>query len=189
MKNKKGFTLVELLAVIVLLAIVGAIGSLGVTKVKKSIEDKLTVTKLEQALNAATEYAEDYKQENCTIQITDLITKEYLESEEGTTYKVDKDGTETEKIDNNLINMYANAHTKKNMSQYIICVYKNKNNNRYHSCLYNTDDDSKDTISLTTYLGYIGTDAITDYINNMQPLLEKYSCSTNISTYCKEICS
>lgn len=59
MLNKKGFTLVEILAVIVIIGIVATIGSVALTKVKKQMDQKIFLTKLDLVLEAAKEYGDD----------------------------------------------------------------------------------------------------------------------------------
>ena len=60
MKNK-GFTLVELLVVLVIMAIISAIGFAGVTAVQKNIKKNLWEAKIELILSGAKNYGEDNK--------------------------------------------------------------------------------------------------------------------------------
>lgn len=59
MLNKKGFTLVELLAVIVLISIIASIGAVALSKTKKQMDKKIFDTKLDLLLQAAIDYGED----------------------------------------------------------------------------------------------------------------------------------
>ena len=61
---KKGFTLVELMAVIVIVAIISVIGYAGVTIVQKNIKTNLWEGKVEAIENGAVSYGEDNKNKN-----------------------------------------------------------------------------------------------------------------------------
>ena len=91
MKNKKGFTLVELMAVIVVLAIVIAIAVPTYGKIKKSIDRKNYENKVSLIKVAAAKFAEDT---NITATfVKELIEQGYLQAddEEGHIYGMDKD--------------------------------------------------------------------------------------------------
>ena len=86
MKNKKGFTLVELMAVIVILAIVIAIAIPTYNKIKSIIDIKNYENKKELIKIAATKFAEDT---NITaIFVKELVENGYLEAddEDGNVY-------------------------------------------------------------------------------------------------------
>ena len=91
MKNKKGFTLVELMAVIVVLAIVIAIAVPTYGKIKRSIDKKNYENKVSLIKVAAAKFAEDT---NITATfVKELIEQGYLQAddEEGHIYGIDKD--------------------------------------------------------------------------------------------------
>ena len=85
MKNKKGFTLIEILCVVALLAIITTIASASVINLSKASKENLYCAKLEliesaaktysasliYELNQSTTYYEGYK--SITITINDLI--------------------------------------------------------------------------------------------------------------------
>lgn len=56
---KKGFTLVELMAVLVLIVIISIIGYAGITAVKNNIEKNLWETKVEEIETGAIKYGQD----------------------------------------------------------------------------------------------------------------------------------
>lgn len=59
--ENKGFTLVELLVVLVIMAIISAIGFAGVSAVQKNIKKNLWEAKIELILSGAKNYGEDNK--------------------------------------------------------------------------------------------------------------------------------
>lgn len=83
MKNKKAFTLTELLAVIIILAVVMSITVPIVTKQMDKYEKKLCQTQYQSILKAARSYGADHALElesKNTITLEDLIKGGYLES-------------------------------------------------------------------------------------------------------------
>ena len=81
--NKKGFTLVELMAVIVLISVVALIGVSSVIGVRKQTNRKLFEDKMSSAISAAEKWGEDNKDSlETTLTIGDLIINNYYESEE-----------------------------------------------------------------------------------------------------------
>ena len=83
--NKKGFTLVELMAVIVIISIVALVGVTSVTGVRKQMDKKLFEEKLNSAISSAEKWGEDNKNEISTTPtktIGELIVSNYYESEE-----------------------------------------------------------------------------------------------------------
>lgn len=59
--NKKGFTLTELLAVIVILAVVGLIGTVSITGVKRKMNENMFRNKLAEVISAGSKWGEDNK--------------------------------------------------------------------------------------------------------------------------------
>lgn len=83
--NKKGFTLTELLAVIVILAVVGLIGTVSITGVKKKMNENMFRNKLAEVISAGSKWGEDNKEElnpSTTKTVGDLIESNYLNTEE-----------------------------------------------------------------------------------------------------------
>lgn len=82
--NKKGFSLVEILAVIVILAVISIIG----VSVYNGIRDQAVSTTLENVVlkleNAATEYARDTS--NLTVSVEDLVNLGYVQADSETVY-------------------------------------------------------------------------------------------------------
>ena len=83
--NKKGFTLVELLSVIVLLGVVLTLGTVGVASIKKRINDNMFTSKLDYILTAAKTWGGDHKDlinPAKSITVQELINAKYLKTEE-----------------------------------------------------------------------------------------------------------
>ena len=93
---KNGFTLVELMAVIVLIAIITVIGFVSVTGVQKNINKNLWQSKEELIINGAKHYGEDNKNKlsgSCTVDgatktkciiktVGELINENYITTDE-----------------------------------------------------------------------------------------------------------
>ncbi len=93
MKNKKGFTLVELLCVIVLLAVITVIATTGIMNLSKESKNNLYCAKIEmieslardygkqyeKELNESAEYYEGYK--SIKIKVNDLVVSGKLEAD------------------------------------------------------------------------------------------------------------
>lgn len=84
--DKRGFTMVELLATIVIIGILGTIGVVGVTKSMKSAKDRYYVAQNKLFLSAAQAYFTDDKSRlplheplSKTVTLEELINKNYIE--------------------------------------------------------------------------------------------------------------
>lgn len=83
MKNKKGFTLVELLAVIAILAVLAVIAVPSYNAVSKNIKQKMRDSKVDTIAAAVELYAQDHKN-NCDsgLTIQALIDGDYLKADD-----------------------------------------------------------------------------------------------------------
>lgn len=96
-KNNKGLTLVELLAVIVLIALILGLGIPGINRISKNMKKKSLNTKIGLIEQAGVLWGQDNKtllqaKDNCDvdndndkcymIEIKELIEEDYLESED-----------------------------------------------------------------------------------------------------------
>lgn len=82
MKNKKGFTFIELLAVIALIGVLVIIAIPTLLTVKNRINERLANTKKELLLSAAELYAQDNgKNSNLTVTVRQLIDSNYIEAD------------------------------------------------------------------------------------------------------------
>ncbi|NMA50998.1 MAG: prepilin-type N-terminal cleavage/methylation domain-containing protein [Mollicutes bacterium] len=83
--NNKGLTLVELLAVIVILGVVATIGGVGITAVKRNIDVKATADKVSLALGGVSKWGQDNMEivkSGLTIKtIGELIDEGYIETD------------------------------------------------------------------------------------------------------------
>ncbi len=84
MQNKEGFTLVELLAVIVVLAIIVTIAVPSTIGISKHLKNKMFCSKIDFIENAAKLYGEnkrDSVQTSETIKVIDLVNNNYLKKD------------------------------------------------------------------------------------------------------------
>ena len=111
MKNKKGFTLVELLAVIVILAIIIGIGITASMTISNKSRDKMYETKIEMIEKAATLYVQDkpsvLNENGGLVTVKKLLDKGYLK-------KDNEDGTVRNPVDNKSLNNCSLKVTRKN---------------------------------------------------------------------------
>ena len=84
--NKKGFTLIEILAVIVIISIIASIATINVLKIKNNSSEELLETKIENLEAAAIVYGQenpDTLTSNCTqVTVKNLIDDSYFKSTE-----------------------------------------------------------------------------------------------------------
>ena len=109
MKIKKGFTLVELLAVICILAIIVAITIPSYSKIMKRSQDKQYDNKLDFIKNVALKYADDTN--NTSFFIDDLIINGYLDADNDSDVIDNRDG-------NTVMNCYLITIEEKNGQNY-----------------------------------------------------------------------
>lgn len=139
MKKHSGFTLVELMAVIIVIAIVIAIALPSYSKIKFSIEEKNNQNKQEMIKIAAQKFAEDT---NITaVYVKELVDNGYLEADEdGIVYGLN---SKHEKIN---INCYVILLERKNgvfYSEILEKDYKNENGLCDYNKLNNLTTDFK----------------------------------------------
>ena len=87
MKNKKGFTLVELLAVIVILALLITIAVPGTRSISQRLKNKMYCSKLDFIETAATLYGEDHRDNfdltnQKEITVKELVDTKYLKKDQ-----------------------------------------------------------------------------------------------------------
>ena len=119
--NKKGFTLVELLGVVVILAIIIGIASAGAITISNRSRQKMYESKVEMILKAAILYYQDKKNElnKETVKVSDLLGQGYLK-------KDDSDGNALNPLDGSSLNK---------------CEIKvTKHSNRYYAEQFNNTD-------------------------------------------------
>ena len=81
--NKKGFTLVEIMAVIIIISVIALVGVTSVAGVRRQMDRKLFEDKLSSAISSAEKWGEDNKEELPKLKtIGELIVDGYYESEE-----------------------------------------------------------------------------------------------------------
>lgn len=85
MKNKKGFTLVELLAVVALLAVLATVVTPAITAISKKSKQKMYDSKIKVIESAAVMCAEKNNDREACDTVGDLCEKGYLSIESGST--------------------------------------------------------------------------------------------------------
>ena len=115
--KKNGFTLVELLAVVVILALITLMGTVGVGSLKNGINKSMWNSTVELIETAAKRYGEDKKNiiinknESCTINgvshkpgyevtVEDLISKKYIATKELVNNTIEKSKNENDNFTN-----------------------------------------------------------------------------------------
>ncbi len=156
--NKKGFTLVELMAIIVLISIIALIGVTSVVGIRKMMDEKLFEEKLTSALSSAEKWGEDNKNElDKSITIGDLVVNGYYESEEGVNLSIyngyvcgeskgDIKGYKDDElckdvVTNNVDNIIINE----------MKIYVYIKNNRVYACIERNDDNKSFIKDFTKY--------------------------------------
>lgn len=120
---KKGFTLIELIAVIALLGILVTLTSISVVRLKKSTEEKLLNQKIEYVKTGAIKWGEDHlnllSPDTCTyIDISSLINNNYINGDSDDNSKLLIPGT-NEFFQGNVCVRYKDIHSDiSNMSGY-----------------------------------------------------------------------
>ena len=133
--NKKGFTLIEVLAVIVILGVVMIIGTVSIAGVRNSINKAMFKTKLELAINTAKSWGQDHREDiiNHSEQLTigDLIDSNDLSTEEVAEYNECEDQSKKSACPVIL------DHNKNVANKLVINIYIQYN--RVYACLLKND--------------------------------------------------
>ena len=145
--NKKGFTLVEILAVLVIIVVVSLIGTVSITGIKRKMEENLFKNKLGEIISAASKWGEDNKSEldtNKTVGF--LITNGYLETEEAInpikyehtcgSLTNDANGYVEDGLCKNVI---TNNVDYKVLNSLVVKIYRE--NNRVYSCIVDSESN------------------------------------------------
>ena len=120
MKEKKGFTIVELLAVIVVLALIIGLAAPNITSSSKAVKEKAYETKVNMIEDAAILYGQDNMQliindgYEMQIQVKDLISENYLEKDNKTEENMINDPRNSKKyMDDLYISIKVDKNTRK----------------------------------------------------------------------------
>ena len=145
--NKKGFTLVEILAVLVIIVVVSLIGTVSITGVKKKMEENLFKNKLGEIISAASKWGEDNKSElNTEKTVGFLITNGYLETEEAINpVKYEHTCGSSTNDENGYVedglckNVITNNVDYKVLNSLVVKIYRE--NNRVYSCIVDSESN------------------------------------------------
>lgn len=130
--NKKGFSLIELLAVIIILSIIMTIGFVGFGSVQNATKEKMLQTKIEEIETGAQKYGQENMNDltsTCKIGGVDYkfcktITVQTI---------LDSGDFESEERDGNR-KIVINNVTNEEMNTEKVCIYKK--NNRVYAIMY-----------------------------------------------------
>ena len=127
--NKKGFTLVELLAVIVLLAVVTLMASVSITGIQRKMHAQTLNSQLMHIVTSAINFGEDHREDitasGTSITVRDLLGEDYLSS-----VLQDKDTGEY---------YIKNDITGENINALTVKIYLKSS--RVYACIENTSDN------------------------------------------------
>lgn len=136
-KNNKGFTLVELLSVIVLIGLLLGLGIPGINRIKQNMNKKSLNTKINLIEQAAVLWGQDNKtllqKDDCSdvdndnnkcykIKIEELISEDYLESESHNEITYTNPETNKDMIEKNC---YVRVYKKNNR---VYAMFDSENN-------------------------------------------------------------
>lgn len=124
----KGFTLVELMAVLVLIVIISTIGYAGITIVNNNIEKNLWNTTVEEIETGAVKYGQDNlnvlnTNETCNIDGSETrncieVTVEFL---------INSNYIDTDEVDDSEKEIITNNVTGEIVNDNIVCIYLENN--------------------------------------------------------------
>ena len=137
MKDKRGFTLIELMSVIVVLAIIIAIAIPVYNRIIKSINKKNYENQISLIETAGAKYAEDTRYENFFVD--DLVKDGYLNA--------DKDGNVINPINGEVMNCYI-IRTKKEKDTYYATYINKKYENKPGECKTNIPNELNEKLKI-----------------------------------------
>ena len=125
---KKGFTLVELMAVLVLIVIIASIGYAGITAVQRNINQNLWEATVEEIETGAVKYGQDNlnvlnTNETCNIDGSETrncieVTVEFL---------INSNYIDTDEVDDSEKEIITNNVTGEIVNDNIVCIYLENN--------------------------------------------------------------
>ena len=134
--NKKGFSLIELLAVIAIIAVVATIGIFSSIAIKKKMNKKMFESTLTEIVASATTFANDNKEtfdESTLNQLINSQNKRIL----GITLKDLRDS----KYEKGNDDTYLQYETKESINPLSIIIYEETNAGRMKACIEDSEDN------------------------------------------------
>lgn len=184
MRNKRGFTLVELIAVIAILAVIIVLITPSITNIAKSSKVSLRESKINTLITAAENYGNDlinnYQQcingynslgTNCTVNIDELINKGYIETDQKDSNVILDPETNTP-LNGNLLLCY----NPKDVS-----IYATYSENGVYACgAFSLNSDNTLNLSTISGNGYIGgSDIIVSVITGGEFISNGFNCAAS----------
>lgn len=120
----KGFTLVELMAVLVLIVIIATIGYAGITVVNNNIEKNLWNTTVEEIETGAVQYGQD-NLSRLTSTCNNGAISNCLEVTVG--FLIERNYVDTDEVDDSEKEIITNNVTGEIVNDNIVCIYLENN--------------------------------------------------------------
>lgn len=120
--NKKAFTLIEMLAVIVLLGILSVLVTVSVSKIKKKQDEKNKENTISAILSGAKKYATDKNISTGNVPVRDLLNGNY----------VDFDLNEYGDLEGKTVSIA--VCDNKNKREFVLEGYTNSEGKKYNDC-------------------------------------------------------
>ena len=122
----KGFTLVELMAVLVLIVIIASIGYAGITAVQRNINQNLWEATVEEIETGAVKYGQDnFLNTNETCNIDGSETRNCIEVT--VEFLINSNYIDTDEVDDSEKEIITNNVTGEIVNDNIVCIYLENN--------------------------------------------------------------
>lgn len=124
----KGFTLVELMAVLVLIVIIASIGYAGITAVQRNINQNLWEATVEEIETGAVKYGQDNLNVLNTNETCDIDGSETRNCIEVTVeFLINSNYIDTDEVDDSEKEIITNNVTGEIVNDNIVCIYLENN--------------------------------------------------------------
>ena len=174
MKKNKGFTIPELLAVIVILGILMTVAAASYSGISKKVKENSLTQKINYLQEKAYEYASDNNVSSATVSVAHLIELGYISAEH-------PENASMEKIDNPLTGEYLDCVTfdiEKDLDDY------NVKTNLEGNCEVVLSEEREAKATITKYVKVNGSyQVVSDWVGSNVYVMVKLDSSLNLSRY------